>query len=347
MKKIDVINLIKYHTQQNESGFREQSYALAKEFDAMGDYQLAEYVMSLFSNTNTFVPQGSDLESHYFKKIAFNNEPLPLPLAIQDDILGIIRTVERKLDVHTFLFQGAPGTGKTESAKQIARLLDRDLYAMDFDTLLDARLGQSAKNISDAFEEINSLPNPERLIILFDEIDAIALDRVNSNDLREMGRATSAVLKGLDSLHTDVMLIATTNLYSQFDKALSRRFDFTVDFNRYTRSDLVSVAKDLLEYYLTKFKIKKRNMRLFEKVISLMDPLPYPGEMKNLIKTSVAFCNPEADDDYIVRLYKAITKKEMTMKELQDRSFTLREIETLTGVPKSSVERKLKENADA
>ena len=47
---------------------------------------------------------------------------------------------------------------------------------------------------------------------MFDEIDAIALNRLDTNDLREMGRATSAILKGIDSLNNEVVLIATTNL---------------------------------------------------------------------------------------------------------------------------------------
>ena len=45
------------------------------------------------------------------------------------------------------------------------------------------------------FKEINSFINPEKVIVLFDEIDALALNRTSSNDLREMGRVTSTLLK--------------------------------------------------------------------------------------------------------------------------------------------------------
>ena len=37
-------------------------------------------------------------------------------------------------------------------------------------------------------------------LVLFDEIDVIALDRINSNDVREMGRVTSTILRELDRL---------------------------------------------------------------------------------------------------------------------------------------------------
>ncbi|MFR2768230.1 MAG: AAA family ATPase [Thomasclavelia sp.] len=61
---------------------------------------------------------------------------------------------------------------------------------VDFSSLVDSKLGQTQKNISTMFKEINNFTFPDKIIILFDEIDALALDRTNSNDLREMGRAT-------------------------------------------------------------------------------------------------------------------------------------------------------------
>ena len=43
MKKKSVISLIKYYTEKNDVGFRSEAYEIAKDFDASGDYQLAEY----------------------------------------------------------------------------------------------------------------------------------------------------------------------------------------------------------------------------------------------------------------------------------------------------------------
>lgn len=85
------------------------------------------------------------------------------------------------------------------------------------------------KNLSMLFKEINSFVQPNRVIVLFDEIDALALDRTNQNDLREMGRATSAMLKEFERMNEDIVLVATTNLYQYFDKALIRRFDSVID----------------------------------------------------------------------------------------------------------------------
>ena len=344
MKKASIINLIKYYAESNDSGFRNEAYQIANEFDKSGDYQLSEYIMALLSNANTFVPQINENDLIFVRKIEVSGDPLPLPEEIKSDIIGIVNAVEHEIGVNKFLFQGAPGTGKTETVKHIARILDRELFIVDFAFLIDSKLGQTSKNIAQLFDEINNLLIPEKSLILFDEIDALALDRTDSKDLREMGRATTSVLKGLEGLNDKILLIATTNLYKHFDKALVRRFDSVIDFNRYSREDLIDVSEVILNYYLSKFKNVARNIRLFRKIISLMDTIPYPGDLKNIIKTSLAFSNPNDEYDYLRRLYTAVfTDSDKNLKKMQSQGFTVREIEILTGVSKSQVSRELKE----
>lgn len=344
MKKRNIINLIKYYSEENDAGFRNEAYEIARDFNASGDYQLAEYIVALMSNANTFVPQIDESQMSFFEKINVTNDPLPLPETIEQDILGIVHAIGRNSGINKFLFQGAPGTGKTESVKQVARILGRELYAVDFSAVIDSKLGQTQKNITALFKELNSLHFPERAIILFDEIDAIALDRTNSNDLREMGRATSSILREFDRLDERIVLIATTNLFRFFDNALTRRFDFIIDFNRYTQDDLLEIAEMLLNTFLHKFKCNGRNVRLFRKIINLMEPIPYPGTLKNIIRSSIAFSNPGSEFDYLRRLYSEITgNRQMDLKLLQEHGFTVREIEILTGISKSQVARELKE----
>ena len=344
MKKKNVINLIKYHSEENSVGFRNEAYEIARAFDASGDHQLAEYIMALMSNANTFVPQMTDDYSGFFEKVIVGDEPLPLPEVIEQDVLGLINAVSRNLGINKFLFQGAPGTGKTETVKQVARILNRELYMVDFSSVIDSKLGQTQKNLVALFAEINDFAHPEKTLILFDEIDSIALDRTNSNDLREMGRATSTILKKLEQLDERVVLIATTNLFKHFDKALIRRFDSVIDFNRYNQEDLLEIADILLNNFLIKYKCVGRNIRLFRKIMMLLDSIPYPGDLKNLIRTAIAFSDPSNELDYLKRLYCSITnEKTINLKTLQEQGFTLREIEILTGVSKSQAARELKE----
>ncbi|MDX5619315.1 ATP-binding protein [Clostridioides difficile] len=344
MKKKNILNLIKYHAEKNDAGFRTEAYEIARYFDGIGNYQLSEYIMALLSDANTFSPQISEENEVFFKRVEITNEPLPLPETIKDNIIGIVNAVGHNAGVNKFLFEGPPGTGKTESVKQIARILDRELFVVEFDAIVDSKLGQTSKNIALLFEEIRNLSNPSKVIILFDEIDAIAIDRINSNDLREMGRATSSVLKGLDGLNDSVILIATTNLFNSFDKALIRRFDSVIDFSQYTKEDLIDIGEILLNDFFNKFKSAGRNMRLFKKILRILDPIHYPGEIKNLIKSSLAFSDPNNEYDYLKRLYKTVTKdiQENNLKEIQEKGFTMRELEILTGISKSQISRELK-----
>lgn len=344
MKKKNVINLIKYYSEKNDIQFKNEAFEIARFFDSNGDHELAEYIMSLLSEASTFVPQNLDVDSVFLKKIDTTNEPLPIPIPISDDIKGMINAVNHKIGMNKYLFEGAPGTGKTESVRQIARLLNRKLLMVETSELVDSRLGQTAKNIVAVFDEINSLNYPTNYLILFDEFDAIAMNRDNSNDLREMGRATTTILKELDRLNEGIVLIATTNIFQKFDKALIRRFDAVINFNRYSRDDLIEIAEIILNSYLTKFDNAKKDIRLFRKIINIYETIPYPGDLKNIIKTSLGFSNPLNEYDYLTRLFcnaKGDIKK-YSLQELYSMNFTVREIESLTGISKSQVSREIK-----
>ncbi|WP_129725130.1 ATP-binding protein [Mycoplasmopsis citelli] len=267
----------------------------------------------------------------FLKKVQIDNKKLLIPEVINLDILGIINAIDRKMGINKFLFQGPPGTGKTESAKQIAKSLNRDLYMVDFTILIDSKLGQTGKNIAELFEQINYLSNPEKIVILFDEIDALAMDRINSDDHREIGRATTTILNALDNLNEKIILIATTNLYKYFEKALIRRFDFVIDFSKYTTEELIKSADFIFKLYATKFKITNKNIPLFKKIISLLEPIYYPSEMENLIKTSLAFSDLNNPNDYLKRLYRNVCKDKCNdLERLKNKDFTEEEIQLLT-----------------
>ena len=342
MKKMNVLNLIKYHTTSNNIAFKNEAIEIANDFDKNGDFELAQYIMALITDGSSFVPQMNENELTYLSRVKLSKDPLPLPEAIEKDIAGIINSINRNVGVNKFLFYGKPGTGKTETAKEISRILNRDLYIVNFSSLIDSKLGQTQKNITELFKEINECRLLNKIIILFDELDALVLDRTNSNDLREMGRVTSTFLKELDSLNDNAIIIATTNLYSYFDKAILRRFDYKVSFDRYTLDDLKEIGESIFNFYSKKYKDIGKNIKLFKKIIGNMDPILTPGELKNAIKTSLAFSSDSSPFDYLSRLYLDIVKSTLDLKTLQEQGFTIREIETLTGVSKSQVSRNLR-----
>lgn len=344
VKKQNLVNLIRYHVEKKDEAFVAEVAEIAKDFDASGDPSLAQYLMELVSNTNYYIPQSSYKNLKYLKKVGYSSKPLLLPSAIEEDILGIVKTINKKLGMSKFLFYGAPGSGKTESAYQIARMLNKDILSIGFEQLVDSRLGETAKNVVKLFDEINHLPH-NRAVVLFDEIDSLVLDRVNSNDLREMGRVTSVFLKELERLNESTVIIATTNIIDKFDKALLRRFDATISFDRYSKEDLIEIANSILKATLRNVKSTRMNTKLFNKILNNMEKIPYPGDLKQVIKTAVAFCDESNEYDYLRKIYLELydISEPIDIQELSEQGYTTREIEILSRIPKSSVSRKLRE----
>ena len=343
MKKQSIINMVKYYVEKNDSAFRGEVMEIAKDFEKNGDFEISSYLMDLIATTNYYEPQNNYKELVFLKNHTNKNTPLFLPDRIRDDIIGIVKSANKDLCVSKVLFYGEPGTGKTESAYQIARLMNRELLIVRMEDLIDSHLGQTSKNIVSMFDEIKHL-HSYNIVVLFDELDSLVMNRVCSNDLREMGRVTSTFLKELEDVSNRILIIATTNLVDSFDKALLRRFDAKISFNRYTKQDLIDISCEILQGMIKKAKNSKADMRLFKKILNNCTNLPYPGDMIQLIKISLAFSSEDNEFDYLKRFYYELNDGEdVSIQSLTKKGFTTREIEILTGIPKSSVSRKLKE----
>lgn len=343
MKKSDIISLIQSHAEHNELAFKNTAYRIADYFRNAGDFALASFITNLMAEANGFVPQEDYCELKFLLRLEPKRSHLYLPNKLQQYLLGLINAIESGSGIHRIMFQGAPGTGKTESVKNIANIMRRDLYSVQFSNLIDSKLGQTQKNLAALFKEISIIPHPEKSIILFDEIDAIAMDRTNSQDLREMGRVTTALLKELDELDENIVVIATTNLYEKFDKALTRRFDIAVNFNTYTKEDIIDIGEKMCLEYISKTPNLGKDMRLLRKILAMMEPILAPADLKKAIKVSFAFCNRDRKLDYCRTLFlNLVDGSNQDCITLKNKGFTLREIEILTGISKSNVARELK-----
>ena len=133
------------------------------------------------------------------------------------------------------LFYGAPGTGKTETVLQIARQTGRDLMQVDIAGLRDKWVGESEKNIKDVFARYRNLCQTCEVmpILFFNEADAIINKRTENveHSVDKMDNAMqNIILQEIEDL--DGILIATTNLTSNLDKAFERRFLYKVEFHK-------------------------------------------------------------------------------------------------------------------
>ncbi len=346
MRKKDIVDLIYYHVSKRDDDFILLSREIANHFSANNDKETAEYIQNMLTSNVNLVPQSliNTYSLKFFETVDLKFEnSIYLTQTLIDEINGIKNATNNNLGVNTFLFEGEPGTGKTEACKYLATLLDKDLLMLNTNTLIDSYLGQTQKNISAAFDEIKNLKNVENAIILIDELDAIALDRVGSNDSREMSRATTALFKELDSLPKEVTLIATTNLFDSFDEALKRRFYHVVNFDRYTQSDLVDISLKLVQDYLNKIGAEYKHKTLLSKIFNSCT-LPTPGNLSNIIKSAVVFSNPTIDNEYIKRIFFTLhNNKTYSAKELSVMGFAIRDISLLLGVSKDRAQKMLSE----
>ena len=133
------------------------------------------------------------------------------------------------------LFYGAPGTGKTETVLQIARQTGRDLMQVDIAGLRDKWVGESEKNIKEVFARYRQLCQSSEVmsIFFFNEADAIINKRTENveHSVDKMDNAMqNIILQEIEDL--DGILIATTNLTSNLDKAFERRFLYKVEFHK-------------------------------------------------------------------------------------------------------------------
>ncbi|HIH1316613.1 TPA: AAA family ATPase, partial [Staphylococcus aureus] len=81
-----------------------------------------------------------------------------------------------------------------------------------------------------------------------------------------------------------------------------------------------------------------------KKILETAQTLPYPGDLNNILRTSVAFSNPNNEFDYLKKIFiRIIGKENLTVEFLKSKKYTVREIEVLTGVSKSQVSRGMKE----
>lgn len=158
-----------------------------------------------------------------------------LPRAIHSVIrqwLMEIQSVDelKKVDVKprkTAIFSGPPGCGKTTLAHHIAARLGVPLVLVDISTLISMYMGQTGNNIYRLFSAASE--NSDRMVLMLDEIDAIAAKRTAANTAggKEQNAIVTHLLQHVDRY--DGILIAATNMGKDIDPALWRRFNISLE----------------------------------------------------------------------------------------------------------------------
>jgi len=133
------------------------------------------------------------------------------------------------------IFYGAPGTGKTMTAVSLAKTLKRPILSFDCSKILSMYIGESEKNVRKIFDDFKSLSKKAKVdpILLLNEADQFLSSRTEgagSSADKMHNQMQNIFLEQIEQF--EGILIATTNLLDNIDKAFSRRFNYKIEFKK-------------------------------------------------------------------------------------------------------------------
>jgi SpoVK/Ycf46/Vps4 family AAA+-type ATPase len=141
---------------------------------------------------------------------------------------------------------GAAGTGKSAFGKYIADVLDKPLLLKKGSDLMSKWLGETEKNIANAFREAQE----ENAVLLFDEVDSFLGSRENAKASWEITQVNEMLVQ-MENFNG--VFIATTNLMENLDRASLRRFDLKLEFG-YLKPEQ---ALNMFLFYAKELKLSK------------------------------------------------------------------------------------------
>jgi len=198
----------------------------------------------------------------------------------------------------TAIFYGQPGSGKTETAFQIAKRTNRDILMVELSQLKSKWFGESEKKIKAVFDDYrqyfnNTLIKP---ILFINEADGMFSKRTEistkgSSTDQTMNTIQNIILQELENF--EGILFATTNLTENLDNAFERRFLFKVEF----KNPLPEVREKIWKEKLPELKpVQVRNISEKYQLSG--------GEIENVVRK------------YIIE--KVIEKKQLSLERLME-----------------------------
>lgn len=155
-------------------------------------------------------------------------------------------------DEQCLLMYGPSGTGKTFSAKLLAKELGAEYGEVQFADVSSPYIGQTSVEIKKVFEKIyeQGKKNPDKkYVTAFNEIDALLVPRekCGANNLH-LAENRTAFLNGLDLIRElkNVKIVGTTNVdpkTGNLDKASLSRFANILEINLPSEKELLASLK--------------------------------------------------------------------------------------------------------
>lgn len=158
------------------------------------------------------------------------------------------------------LLYGAPGTGKTELALQLARMSGRSLFRVEVNQIMSKWVGESEQKLKESLNRYKRMARSMDVppILFLNECDQILSKRVAiNNSVDQMHNNLQNIL--LEEFENfEGLLFATTNLTNNLDVAFERRFLYKVQFEKPSTEIQLKIWKQ----YLPQFSIEQLNQLL-------------------------------------------------------------------------------------
>lgn len=140
------------------------------------------------------------------------------------------------------LFYGPPGTGKTLTATLIGQHYNRPVFRVDLSMVVSKYIGETEKNL----EKLFSRADGKNWILFFDEADALFSKRTSISDSNDKW-ANNEVAYLLQRMETyKGMTILASNLVSNIDPAMRRRFQTMIHFPAPSKAERMRIWKTAL-----------------------------------------------------------------------------------------------------
>ena len=206
---------------------------------AEGDMMDIKNTLSIFEKV-----LGQRYQKTYKGSAAFNSELLNTDTDMEN---LSNRLSQLKSKSFSLCLYGAPGTGKSAYARYIAEKLNLDVIEKKASDLLGKYVGETEKNIADAFEEAKQ----KKALLIFDEADSLLRDRNIAQHSWEISQVNE-MLTWMEQY--PYPFVCTTNLMNNLDKASLRRFTFKVKYN-YLKKEQVKLA---FEYFFGQKSLEEK-----------------------------------------------------------------------------------------
>ena len=147
------------------------------------------------------------------------------------------------------IFYGVAGTGKTLTALALAKSLKKEVLSFDCSKILSMYIGESEKNVRNIFDKYYELRTQTKSepVLLLNEADQFLSSRAQggmSSSDKMHNQMQNIFLEQIEKF--DGILIATTNLLENLDKAFSRRFNYKIEFVKPNKNQRIDLWKKLL-----------------------------------------------------------------------------------------------------